>query len=373
MKNKKLKITYLDLDDIRNPLLNAGQARATYEVAARLIKRGHSVVVISSKYPGYKDRVEDGIKYKHIGLGSRFIRLNNIFYIFSLPFIVRKLKVDIIVECFTPPFSTLFSPLFTKIPVVILPSMFNAKEFARKYHLPFHWFERLGMNLYNYITPYSRVDLTKALSMNSNLNYRIIPQGVGIEYFRVKLGKPKHILFLGRFDIAQKGIDLLLFSYAKVKDRIIYPLVIAGHGPDEKKIRNLIKDLDLGNKVKMVGPAYGVKKFQLISNAFFVAFPSKHEEISLWALEALASGLPLVIFDIPEFSWASSEVVLKAEPFNVEDYGSQLVRATDAVLINEMSRLARKFARKYDWEEVTDNFVSFFEFVLKNKRSLRNA
>src|SRR5260221_9438889 len=112
MKNKlnnkrSMNIIFLDFDDIKNPLLGAGQAKATREVGIELIKMGHQITVISSKYPGYKDRKEDGITYRHIGLLSNRIRLNNIFYILSLPFAVRKLKGDIIVECFTAPISTL--------------------------------------------------------------------------------------------------------------------------------------------------------------------------------------------------------------------------------------------------------------------------
>lgn len=67
---KRLQIVYLDFDDIKNPLLNAGQARATAEVGKRLALKGHKVTSVCSRYPGAKDRIENGIKYTHIGLGS---------------------------------------------------------------------------------------------------------------------------------------------------------------------------------------------------------------------------------------------------------------------------------------------------------------
>jgi len=366
---KKLEISFLDFDDIRNPLLNAGQARATYEVARRLVKRGHKVTSICSRYPGYKDRTEAGVVYKHIGLGSRFIRLNNFFYIFALPFMVRKLSGDIVIECFTSPISTLFSPLFTKTPVVVLPSMFNAKEFSKKYHLPFHWIEKFGMRFYKYIMPYSDVDSAKAKFLNPNIIYKIIPEGVGEEYFKIKHKKPKHILFLGRFDIAQKGIDLLLKSYSKVADKINYPLVIAGHGSDESKIRNLIEMLGLSEKVKMVGSAYGAKKRRLMSEALFVAFPSRHDEMCLWTLEALAGSLPIVCFDLPESSWLNDKVSLKTEPFDITKYSELLLVATDSKLSKYMSKKARKFAKGYSWDESVEECGSFFKTILRLERS----
>jgi len=367
-----MRIIYLDFDDIRNPLLNAGQARATYEVGRRLVERGHGVTSICSRYPGYKDRIEAGIVYKHIGLGSRFIRLNNLLYIFALPFNVRKLSGDIIIECFTPPISTLFSPLFTKIPVVVLPSMFNAKEFAKKYHLPFHWIEKIGMRFYKYIMPYSDVDSAKARCLNPNIIYKIISEGVGDEYFKIIHKKPKHILFLGRFDIAQKGIDLLLKSYSKVADKINYPLVIAGHGPDEKKIKSLVSELGLEEKVKIVGPTYGEKKFKLMREALYVVSPSRHEEMSLWALEALAGGLPLVGFGLPEAGYLDKSVYLKVKPFDIDEYSDLLLKACKPELIYRMRRSARVFAKKFDWENVTSKFESFFEKILKLEKGIKH-
>lgn len=366
--NQKLKIVFLDFDDIKNPLLGAGQARATLEVGKRLAEKGHQVTVICSKYPEYQDRIENGIMYKHIGIGTKNIRLNNVAYILTTPLVVRKIKnADVIIECFTAPISTLFSPLFTKIPVIGLPSMFNAREFARKYKLPFHWIEKFGFKFYKYLLPYSEVDSTKAKRLNPNITYKIVPQGVGKEYFAIRQRRPKYILFLGRFDIAQKGIDLLLQAYVRVADRIKFPLVIAGHGPDENKIKQLIKELNLEKSVKIVGPAYGEKKFKLMSEALYVAFPSRHDEMCLWALEALASGLPIVGFDIPESRWLDSDVALKAKAFDVDHYSQLLVGATNSSLNKKMSANSRRYAMQFSWENVADEFDSFFKTIFRNE------
>src|SRR3990167_11138927 len=100
MKNNKLKIVFLDFDDLNNPLLSGGQARATYEVAKRLVKFGHRVTIICSRFPGSVDQKLDGIYYKHIGLGTSNIKINNIAYFFALPLAVKKLSADVIVESF---------------------------------------------------------------------------------------------------------------------------------------------------------------------------------------------------------------------------------------------------------------------------------
>lgn len=364
-KKNSLSIIFLDFDDIKNPLLGAGQAKATFEVGSRLVKNGHKVTVISSRYPSYKDRTQSGIIYKHIGVGSTHIKLNNLIYILALPFMVRKVQADIIVECFTAPISTMLSPLFTKIPVVGLPTSFEAERFAKLYNLPFDRVEHFGLKRYKYFLPYTEHFDKKIKKVNKNAVTKIVPEGVGREYFRIKQQKPKHILYLGRLDIGQKGLDLLLVAYAKVANKIKYPLVLAGHGPDEIKVKDLIKKNKLEKKVILVGAVYGTKKEQLLSEAVFAAFPSRHEGFSLVSLEVLAAGLPIVGFNIPALSFADKTISFKAKRFSVSEYANLLLKATDTKTIIPMRKNARLYVKKYTWENVAIQFESFFRQVLK--------
>lgn len=368
MKKNKLKIAYLDFDNLKNPLLGAGQARATYEVAKRLVKKGHKVEVFCSKYPGYKDRIEDGIKYTHIGLSSKFLRLNNLVYIFVLPICVRKIKADVVVECFTAPISTLFSPLFTKIPVVAITPSFEAERFSKKYHLPFDLIETFGLRFYEYFSPSSPSFETKMKKVNPNIISKVIPQGISNEYFSIKNRKDRdYMLYLGRIDIGQKGLDLLLKSYSKVSSRINYPLYIAGYGPDEEKVQQLIRKLKLTEKVKMVGPVFGKKKRKVLSKATFAVIPSRYEGFCLVALEALASGLPVVAFNIPGISWLPEEVSLKAKPFDVDSFAKMMLRASNKNINKKLRKKCIQVARKYCWDNITAQYEQFFDFIVNRK------
>ena len=365
-----MNIAIIDFDDIKNPLLGAGQAHATFSVGKELLKLGHTLTVYCNRYPGYWDRTEHGIKYVHIGANTPWIRINNLLFPFFVPFTVARInsnEIDILIECFTAPQSTLFSPIFTKIPVVVLPSMFNAHEFSKKYHLPFHIIEKFGAKFYKYILTYSDIDTKKITTYNPEIEYKIVPQGVGVEYFEVEQKEPKHILFLSRLDLHQKGIDLLLHSYAKVKNKIKFPLLIAGHGPDEQKVKDLIKELDIADKVTMVGSTYGNKKFQIMSESLFTVFPSRHDEMCLWTLESIAAGLPLVAFDIPESNWLPQSVTLKSRSFSIDDYSQKLVKACDPKLIKQMRINAKKFARKYSWKNTAREYEEFFKMILENE------
>lgn len=368
MKNKKLKITYLDFDDIKNPLLGGGQAKATLEVCSRLVNRGHQVEVICSKYPRFEDRIEKGIKYTHVGVGTKYIRLNNLIYDLVLPFVVRKLKSDVIVECFTPPYSTLFSPLFTSIPVVALPTSFEANSFAKKYHLPFEKIEKFGLRFYQYFLPTSAHYEKKLKAVNPKVRAKIVGQGVNSEYFSIKSKKGKYILFLGRFDIEQKGIDLLLKAYSKVVTKLKLPLVLAGFGPDQAKIRVLIKKYRLQRKTRLIGPTYGEKKLKVLSEAEVFVVPSRHEGFCIAALEALAANLPVVSFDIPGVSWIPKEVSLKAKAFDVNELADLMLQASDRKMNLKMRKNCRQVARKYSWDDVASEYESFFQFMVKDAK-----
>jgi glycosyltransferase involved in cell wall biosynthesis len=363
---KNLKIVYLDFDDRKNPLLGAGQAVATYEVARRLAKKGHKIEVFCSRYPGYKDRVEAGIKYTHIGLGSRHVRLNNAIFILLIPFVVRGLKADVILECFTSPQSTLLSPLFTRVPVIAIPTSFDAYHFSRLYKLPFHWFEKFGLRFYKYFIPAGKHHERRMRKHNPHIVTKTITHGFDEKYLTVKKKKAKHILFMGRYDVGQKGIDLLMEAFSKITRKTKLNLVMAGCGPDRKKIIRLISKHKLNKRVQMNGFASGKYKKDLFAHAKYFVVPSKQEGFCISALEALGFGVPVVCFNIQGLAWIDRKVSLKAEPFNVEEYSRLMLKAEDNRLNIEMSKSARMFAKNYSWIQVAGEYEKFIKFVVED-------
>ena len=358
-----MKIAIIDMDDLKNPFGGTGQSRATRQVGKRLARR-HQVTVYCSKYPGWKDYEEDGIKYIHVGLETPSSRLTNLVFVLNIPFLVRRIKADVIIENFNAPFSISFAPLFTRIPVIGLPTMFNAVEFSKKYHLPFHWVEWLGMKFYKYLLPYSDIDSAKALRLNPKIIYKTVPQGVGPEFFRIKPVRPRHILYFGRLDIWQKGVDLLLQAYSLVADKIKYPLVIAGHGPDEPQVKQLINQLGLQNKVKLIGPIYGEMKAKVFSESIYNVFPSRHDEICLATLEVLAAGLPVICFDLLESKWLTPKVSLKAPSFDIKTYSKLLLTATQPETINPLRTATKPFAKRYTWDKVATQIETFIKLIV---------
>ena len=144
--------------------------------------------------------------------------------------------------------------------------------------------------------------------------------------------------------------------------------MIAGNGPDEDKIKEMINDLKLENRVKLIGPAYAEKKFQLLSEALFVALSSRHEGFCIFALEALASGLPLVAFDIPGIFWADCKAVVKSRPFSIDRYANNLVKTASKLnILDQKRKQAQQFARQFTWDSTADQYEDFFYQVLASE------
>ncbi len=268
--------------------------------------------------------------------------------------------------------STMCSPLFAKTPVVALPTSFDAKRHADLYHIPIlTTIERLGARSYRYFMAYTQKYLDKMRAYNPTINARIIPEGVGDEFFAIKLKSPKYILSLGRIDINQKGLDLLIEAYAKIKHKT-YPLIIAGKGNDVTALHTLIEKHKLEKHIKVLGAAFGEAKTKLLQEALYVVMPSRNEGFSLFSLEALASGLPLVTFDIDGFSWATSTAVAKAKAFDTDEYARLLEMNMKHNIISKKRTLARESVRAFTWDRVAKEFSDYFTYIV-NKETLRKG
>ncbi|MPY68375.1 glycosyltransferase [Deinococcus sp. SDU3-2] len=106
------------------------------------------------------------------------------------------------------------------------------------------------------------------------------------------------LLFIGRFDVAQKGLDLLVRAYAQARDAgLQLPLHLVG--PDFRGGRDhleaLLAEKHLTGKVTLHGPVNAVGRLAWLGRARAFVAPSRHEGLPMAPLEALAAGVPLIL------------------------------------------------------------------------------
>ncbi len=118
-----------------------------------------------------------------------------------------------------------------------------------------------------------------------------------------------YFLYLGRLS-EEKGVETLIRAVKNLKKNGALNnnfLYIAGQGPEEKKLKKLVRKLSLEYEIKFLGGVYGFKRNQIIANAKFVVLPSTWYDNSPNVIsEAGLLGRPLIVSD----QGGSKEMVL---------------------------------------------------------------
>ena len=110
--------------------------------------------------------------------------------------------------------------------------------------------------------------------------------------------KPLRIIYAGRF-IYWKGMHFGFLAFAmlsRLDSRV--RLTMVGEGPDEKNWRNLVKKIDINDKVNWTGWVPHHKVNNLYSDHDVLLFPSLHESSGNVILEALSHAIPVVCLKI---------------------------------------------------------------------------
>jgi glycosyltransferase involved in cell wall biosynthesis len=98
--------------------------------------------------------------------------------------------------------------------------------------------------------------------------------------------------------VSAKAYDRLIAAFSVVADkRPDWRLRLYGTGPEEKRLRALVAELDLHNHVYFMGTTPDLPGE--FAKASIVAVPSRQETLGMTVVEALSCGVPVVGFDGP--------------------------------------------------------------------------
>jgi glycosyltransferase involved in cell wall biosynthesis len=174
---------------------------------------------------------------------------------------------------------------------------------------------------------------------------------------RYGLGQRIVILFVGRLSL-EKNLRTLADIYSRLKAH--HPetaLLMVGEGPE----RAVLETRGLPDLV-FTGTLRGVELGQAYASADIFAFPSLAEAGPMVILEAMASGLPVVV---PHTGGASESVVDRETGFvvqSMEQLEQRLEKLIgDRELRRRMGRRARQFAEEHSWERIWDQVMAALE------------
>ncbi|MFN3966284.1 MAG: glycosyltransferase family 4 protein [Endomicrobiia bacterium] len=174
------------------------------------------------------------------------------------------------------------------------------------------------------------------------------------------------LLFVG-YDFHRKGLEFVIKAISRLKNQDIKLLVV---GRDKVwPYINLAKKINVIDKIIFVGAQNEINKFYSASDIF--VFPTIYEPFGLVVIEAMASGLPVIVSKIAgsaEIITDSKDGMLIGDPKNVEEISEKLYfLIKNKELREEIGKNARITAENFSWDKITDRIINVYKEVLKNK------
>lgn len=176
---------------------------------------------------------------------------------------------------------------------------------------------------------------------------------------------PGRIIAIASADVPLKGVANLLQAVAKLRtERDVELQLVArleSKGPTEK----LIAELGISDIVHISSGLTDAELAGLLASAEIACIPSLYEGFSLPAVEAMASGTPIVASRagaLPEVLGTDGNAAVLVQPGNVEELTKSLGELLDSPA--ELQRMGAAGRRRavdiYSWESVAAQTVSVY-------------
>jgi glycosyltransferase involved in cell wall biosynthesis len=198
-----------------------------------------------------------------------------------------------------------------------------------------------------------------------------VPNGVDTESFspgdagpaRTALGIPRSAtvaLFCGSLDAAHvtKRLDLLLAALAAAShDQLL--LLVVGGGPLARRYKAQAREFGVGDRVVFAGARPLRELPALYRAADFLAMPSELESFGIVAIEALASGVPVLARALPSMKRLVADGIdgLLVDGGDTASFAAGLdhIAGLDAEERRRMGSAGReKVAATYTWERAAE-------------------
>jgi len=172
------------------------------------------------------------------------------------------------------------------------------------------------------------------------------------------------VLFLSRVDPI-KGLDLLLDGFAKV--RVARPdatLVVAGNGNESfvARLREQAQRLGVQRDVIWAGFLEGGEKREVFAAADVFVLPSYSENFGIAVVEAMASGLPVIVSDQVgihhEVAHAKAGLVVRCDADEVS--GAVVQMLSDCEARSQIAQNAVFLAKKFSPEVVSEKLIEVY-------------
>lgn len=147
-----------------------------------------------------------------------------------------------------------------------------------------------------FLKPFRNIDIVfskEILKYFYKSNYKVIPNGIKIDKYDLKIKKNQKFTFIaiGRLEPVKNHL-FLIEMVNKLKDNYTFELHIVGDSYLKNDIEKKIKEYKLEDRVKLLGLRTDIPK--LLNQSHCLLMPSLWEGLPIVILEAGASSLPVL-------------------------------------------------------------------------------
>ena len=164
-----------------------------------------------------------------------------------------------------------------------------------------------------------------------------------------------------------KRVTDVIEILARFLEKLDAHLIMVGDGPDARRARQAAQDLGVADKVKFTGVVDRVA--HLLHEANLLLLPSRTESFGLVALEAMASGVPVIASDVgglPEVveHGVTGFLAPVGAVEKMAEYAVEIL--SDCSVCRTFSKAARKRAVElFDYHNIVPQYEAIYERLLK--------
>jgi glycosyltransferase involved in cell wall biosynthesis len=129
--------------------------------------------------------------------------------------------------------------------------------------------------------------------------------------------------------------------------------------------------LDLGKNIDFLGRVSEEEKVKLLSSAWVFVQPSTMEGWGISVVEANACGTPVVASKVPGLvdSVKNPYTGFTVEPKNENEFAKAISKLlNDRKLRSQFSKNSIEWAKKFSWQEKSNEFMNVVETVFSNQK-----
>ena len=215
---------------------------------------------------------------------------------------------------------------------------------------------------------------------NTHKDIKVIPNFIDIDKYKTNfkdcdrdllaLPNERVITHVSNFRPVKRINDVIEVFY-RVQKKVPSKLMMVGEGPERKQAEQLCKTYGIEDKVVFLGNSSEVDKILSYSDLFLL--PSQTESFGLAALEAMASGVPVISSNsggIPEVNIEGVSGFLSPVGA-LDDMAHNAIKIIkDEAVLNKFKKAAQAASTKFDIHKIVPFYEAIYEEALQNCKSI---